>query len=342
MEDNPMHAAKTTPSTIANPAFDNPAGACKHGCGFVGTSRSLLQAHEASCLDFYTAPDATDHRVTTANDPDDTHGIRDTYGHGSSEYAVCSEGIAPNQDNEVYYAEPNARRQSFAIVQETEVGGGASAYWYTESTVAPASTYAAVYSLYAPTAVPAFFRGAIDRQTAEAELASKPAGSFVVRTKTGTENLVVSLVAAAACGETAATYRHEIVVVKTERDSAAAYGEVTAGIAGTSVVNRTFSIQGKAVGDPPANSLEEMVGYLSTDATLLRVLLIDHGLMLRADGPTAALAQPSNATPPALASSAAPIATTEPDCESYEMPTQTKYALPGGEHGGEYGGDERV
>jgi hypothetical protein len=65
----------------------------------------------------------------------------------------------------------------------------------------------------------------------------------------------------------------------------------------------------------------DVVGYLSTDATPLGVLLIDHGLMLKTDGPTATLVQPLNSTPPAL-SSVAP--TTELD---YEMPT----ALPGGD-----------
>ena len=79
------------------------------------------------------------------------------------------------------------------------------------------------------------------------------------------------------------------------------------------------------VGDPPAKSVVDVVRYLSTDATLLGVLLIDHRLAIRTDEPTATLVQPLTSIPPAL-SSVAPI--TDAD---YEMPTLTACTLAGGD-----------
>jgi hypothetical protein len=161
-------------------------------------------------------------------------------------------------------------------------------YWYADphsQGKGVASLPSEIYSIYSANSngLASSMRGEIDRAAAEAELQSSPAGSFVIRSKAGTENVVISLVAKAAEGGGVAKYRHEIVTVQKEGASDVYGVDVDPDGGSRSAINCTFTINGKVVGEPPAKSLEDVVAYLGTDATVLGVALINQGLPLSSE-----------------------------------------------------------
>jgi hypothetical protein len=244
MEDNPMVAARraaankaAASTSVLNPTFDP-------NCPAAANSSSARST------------------AATGNACKHECGYTGTHAELQTHQAMCTH----------FYINPNS---AAPVVQP-----GDNEYWYTG--VADDGDPTAIYSVYDPTGVGgsgirSVLRGEIDRPTAEAELCGKPVGTFVIRKKAGTENVIVSFVATAKQGSVAAKYRHDIIVVDKESTSGA-YGEAGLGV---SSINRRFTINGKPVGDPPAKTLVDVVGYLATDPTLLGVLLINHGLILQ-------------------------------------------------------------
>lgn len=136
--------------------------------------------------------------------------------------------------------------------------------------------YDQIYAIYDPGAsahVKSYLRGEISRNTAEADLADKSVGTFLIRKKTGSGNFVISVVVKAGEGaDSDVQYRHDMIMV--ERVTAAVYGEVV------TAQQYRFKMNGQVVGNPPATTLSSVVAHLAVNASMLGVQLINHGLTL--------------------------------------------------------------
>lgn len=146
--------------------------------------------------------------------------------------------------------------------------------------------YASIADDYASIAdIPAgqspYFRGNIDRKTAQNELRNKPVGSFLIREKGGSDNLVISTVVRAAQNSNSAQYRHDVIVVESNGGVDSVYGQVV-----NESIGQQFKIDGKVVGNPPASTLAEVVQYLSSDASWLGVQLTTENMMDDYEWPT--------------------------------------------------------
>eukprot|EP00729_Bicosta_minor_P013572 gene13572-17095_t len=146
--------------------------------------------------------------------------------------------------------------------------------------------YASIADDYASIAdIPAgqapYFRGNIDRKTAQNELRNKPVGSFLIREKGGSDNLVISTVVRAAQNSNSAQYRHDVIVVESNGGVDSVYGQVV-----NESIGQQFKIDGKVVGNPPASTLAEVVQYLLSDASWLGVQLTTENTMDDYEWPT--------------------------------------------------------
>lgn len=126
-----------------------------------------------------------------------------------------------------------------------------------------------------------YFRGNIDRKTAQNELRNKPVGSFLIREKGGSDNLIISTVVRAAQNSNSAQYRHDVIVVESNGGVDSVYGQVV-----NESIGQQFKIDGKVVGNPPASTLAEVVQYLSSDASWLGVQLTTENTMDDYEWPT--------------------------------------------------------
>lgn len=126
-----------------------------------------------------------------------------------------------------------------------------------------------------------YFRGNIDRKTAQNELRNKPVGSFLIREKGGSDNLVISTVVRAAQNSNSAQYRHDVIVVESNGGVDSVYGQVV-----NESIGQQFKIDGKVVGNPPASTLAEVVQYLLSDASWLGVQLTTENTMDDYEWPT--------------------------------------------------------